>query len=90
MGMGGMGLGMGIAAVPQATKVLILENMLSVEELATDEYDDIVADIKEECGNFGTVEDINVPKPSTDGSTVKGLGKAYVKYSEPSMSQKVI
>merc|ERR1711990_1330442 len=86
MGMGGMGLGM--PSGPPATKVLVLENMLAIEELATDEYDEIVSDIKEECSNYGTIEEIVIPKPSTDGSTVPGLGKAFIKFAEVASSQK--
>lgn len=39
-GMPGMG-GLGMPAGPPPTKVLVLENMLSIEELATDEYDEV-------------------------------------------------
>lgn len=94
MGMSGMGMqgmmemALAAGAGANATKVLVLENMLSVEELATDEYADIVEDIKEECGSYGTVEDVFVPKPSTDGSTVPGLGKAFVKFADKESAAK--
>ena len=39
-GMPGMG-GLAMPAGPPPTKVLVLENMLSIEELATDEYDEV-------------------------------------------------
>merc|ERR1711981_492518 len=85
--MGAMGMGLAAPAVP-ATKVLILQNMLSVEELASDEYDEIVADIKEECSNYGTVEEVVIPRPSTDGSVVLGLGKGYIKFADASSCEK--
>lgn len=81
------GAALGSLAGPEATKVLILENMLSVEELATDEYDDIVADIKEECENYGKVEDICVPKPAGEDK-VPGLGLGYVFFDEILSAQK--
>lgn len=40
-GMEGM-MEMALAAGANATKVLVLENMLSVEELATDEYAEVL------------------------------------------------
>jgi splicing factor U2AF subunit len=93
---GGTGSGMPFGApatglsefTATATPVLILENMLSIEELASDEYDDIVSDIKEECGQYGTIEDVHIPKPSTDDTKVPGLGKAYIKYSTAEEAQK--
>lgn len=85
MGMPGM---LGMAAGPPATKVLVLENMLSIEELATDEYDEIVSDIKDECSNYGPIEELIIPKPSTDGSTVPGVGKAYIKFADEASSKK--
>ena len=43
MGMMGMGMGMGMAAAagPPATEVICLANMLSIEELASAEYDEV-------------------------------------------------
>jgi len=47
MGMGGSG---------PPTEVLCLMNMITPDELRDDdEYEDIVEDIKEECGKYGTV-----------------------------------
>jgi len=86
-GMPGMG-GLAMPAGPPPTKVLVLENMLSIEELATDEYDEIVSDIKDECGNYGTIEELIIPKPSTDGSTVPGVGKAFIKFADVSFAEK--
>eukprot|EP00656_Telonema_subtile_P008669 TRINITY_DN14047_c0_g1_i2.p1 TRINITY_DN14047_c0_g1~~TRINITY_DN14047_c0_g1_i2.p1 ORF type:complete len:222 (-),score=56.89 TRINITY_DN14047_c0_g1_i2:131-796(-) len=94
MGMGGMGMQgameMALSAPkgPPPTTVLVLTNMLSVEELGSEEYDEIVADIKEECSQFGTIEDIHVPKPSTDESEVPGLGRAYLKFADPTEAEK--
>lgn len=91
----GMGAGMEgamemamVAQGPPPTEVLVLVNMLSAEELATDEYDDIVNDIKEECSQFGTVVDTYVPRPSKDGLEVQCVGKAYVRFSEISAAEK--
>ncbi|KAF9114972.1 U2 small nuclear RNA auxiliary factor 2 [Mortierella sp. AM989] len=63
------------------TTVLQLLNMVTPEELEDDqEYEDIVEDIREECGKFGQVVDIQIPRPVA-GQVVAGTGKIFVKYS---------
>ena len=53
------------------------------ELLDEDEYTEIVEDVREECGKFGTVTDIVVPRPNTkDG----GVGKIYVQYETAAMA----
>lgn len=48
------------------TRVLMLLNMVSIEDLTDDqEYQEIVQDISEECGKYGTVEDVLVPRPDS-------------------------
>jgi len=90
MGMMGMGMGMGMAAAagPPATEVICLANMLSIEELASAEYDEIVSDIRDECSTFGTIEELIIPKPAEDGATVPGVGKAYIKFADVASAQK--
>ncbi|TCD61778.1 hypothetical protein EIP91_007956 [Steccherinum ochraceum] len=45
-------------------RILLMLNMVVQEDLVDDqEYADIYEDIKEECGNYGTVEDLRVPRP---------------------------
>ena len=42
-----------------ATEVLVLMNMVTPEELGDDEeYEDILEDIKDECGKYGKLKDI--------------------------------
>lgn len=74
----------GAAAAPgvPSTKVLKLENMLKVEELDGDDYDEIVEEVRDECAKKGAVTAISVPKPSSDGSKVAGLGNVFVKFAE--------
>ena len=46
------------------TEVLCLLNMVTVEELAEDEeYEDIIEDMKDECGKYGRVKSIEIPRP---------------------------
>ncbi|KAF8523006.1 hypothetical protein JB92DRAFT_3087536 [Gautieria morchelliformis] len=45
-------------------RILLMLNMVTPEDLSNDqEYEDIVADVREECTGFGSVEDIRVPRP---------------------------
>ncbi|KAF9151020.1 U2 small nuclear RNA auxiliary factor 2, partial [Mortierella sp. AD010] len=63
------------------TTVLQLLNMVTPEELEDDqEYEDILDDIRDECGKFGRVVDVKIPRPVA-GAVVAGTGKIFVKYS---------
>ncbi|KAG0002785.1 U2 small nuclear RNA auxiliary factor 2 [Entomortierella chlamydospora] len=63
------------------TTVLQLLNMVTPEELEDDqEYEDILEDIRDECGKFGRVVDVKIPRPVA-GVVVAGTGKIFVKYS---------
>jgi splicing factor U2AF subunit len=58
-----------------ATEVLCLLNMVAEEELVDDdEYEDILEDIKDECGKYGYVKSIEIPRPIS-GVEVPGVGK---------------
>lgn len=57
------------------TEVLCLMNMVAVEELLDDEeYEEIVEDVRDECGKYGQVKSIEIPRP-VDGLEVPGTGK---------------
>lgn len=62
-----------------ATRCLVLENMLTPEDILNEEeYEDILLDIEEECSQFGKVLKVAVPKDPQD----KGFGKAYVLFDD--------
>jgi splicing factor U2AF 65 kDa subunit len=45
-------------------RILMMLNMVTPEDLTDDtEYGDILEDVREECGKFGRVEDLRVPRP---------------------------
>ena len=57
---------------------LLLENMVTQEELADDEtYADIVLDTKEECEKFGEIKALEIPRP-VEGKENPSVGKVYV------------
>jgi len=66
------------------TRVLLLLNMVTANELINDEeYEDIRDDVREECSKFGIVEDVVIPRPSDNTA---GVGSIFVLFKEPSMA----
>lgn len=65
----------------QATEVLCLMNMIMPEELEDeDEYEDILEDVREECGKYGIVRSLEIPRP-IKGVEVPGVGKIFVEFN---------
>lgn len=96
-GQAGGGSGGGGAVQPPLgppTKVLKLSNMVVEEELKDDsEYEEIVMDIKEECGKYGNVVSLKVPRPTykEDGSvdvSPPGVGEVFVEFEEEAGAMK--
>ncbi|TFK32785.1 hypothetical protein BDQ12DRAFT_691979 [Crucibulum laeve] len=45
-------------------RILLMLNMVTADDLTDDtEYGDLYEDVKEECSNFGEVEDLRIPRP---------------------------
>lgn len=45
-------------------RILLMLNMVTPDDLTDDqEYGDLYEDVKEECQNFGAVEDLRIPRP---------------------------
>nr|KAG5703804.1 hypothetical protein BaRGS_031438 [Batillaria attramentaria] len=65
----------------QATEVLCLMNMIMPEELEDEEeYEDILEDVREECGKYGIVRSLEIPRP-IKGVEVPGVGKIFVEFN---------
>ncbi|XP_032822926.1 splicing factor U2AF 50 kDa subunit-like isoform X1 [Petromyzon marinus] len=63
------------------TEVLCLMNMVTPEELVDDEeYEDILEDIREECGKYGSVRSVEIPRP-VNGLDIPGCGKIFVEFA---------
>jgi splicing factor U2AF 65 kDa subunit len=46
------------------SRILLMLNMITPDDLTDDqEYGDLYEDIKDECSNFGAVEDLRIPRP---------------------------
>lgn len=64
-----------------ATEVLCLLNMVTPDELRDEEeYEDILDDIREECGKYGVVRSLEIPRP-IEGVDVPGCGKVFVEFN---------
>lgn len=70
-------------SLPPATRVLMLMNMVTPEELVDDDdYNDILDDVKEECSKYGAVKSTKIPRSGP------GLGKIYVEFDTEAEAQK--
>jgi len=78
-----------VPTVPSvSTEVLCLLNMVTEEELRDeDEFEDIMEDVREECGRYGRVKSLEIPRPIT-GVDVPGVGKIFVEFESVSECQK--
>ncbi|KAL7231976.1 hypothetical protein ACSBR2_010068 [Camellia fascicularis] len=69
--------------VALATKVLCLTQVVSADELKDDEdYEDILEDMRIECGKFGTLVNIIIPRPNPNGEPTPGVGKVFLEYAD--------
>ncbi|POW21423.1 hypothetical protein PSHT_02425 [Puccinia striiformis] len=76
----------------EKTRVLQMLNMVNQEELVDDqEYGEILEDIRDECGKYGKIENVRIPRPikSEKGridlkasESVEGLGKVFVMFEK--------
>jgi hypothetical protein len=67
------------------SRVVRLANMVTAAELADEEeYEDIVADVEEECGKYGALERITIPKPTADGTgpNDSAVGLVFLLYAD--------
>lgn len=70
-----------------ATNVLCLMNMVSPEELQSDEdYDEIFDDIREECSKYGRIRSLQIPRPNREYQ-VPGVGKIFIEYASSQESR---
>jgi splicing factor U2AF subunit len=68
------------------SRVVELQNMLTNDDLVNEEeYNDILEDTQEECGHFGQLISIHIPKAGEPGAT-----KIYLEYSSNEDAAKAI
>ncbi|XP_060186927.1 splicing factor U2af large subunit B-like isoform X3 [Lycium barbarum] len=65
------------------TKILCLTHVVSADELKDDEdYEDIMEDMRTECGKFGNLVNLVIPRPRPDGEPTPGVGKVFLEYAD--------
>jgi hypothetical protein len=63
-----------------ATRVLVLDNMVTEEELKDPaEYSDLCEDIQEECSKLGKLVSSQIPQPGYAGAA-SAIGRVYLEY----------
>ena len=68
------------AAAAPASRVVVLEHMLTDQDLANpDEYQDILEDTREECKQFGSLQQVVIPRAGEPGAT-----KVFLEYASES------
>jgi splicing factor U2AF 65 kDa subunit len=71
-------------------RVLLMLNMVTSDDLVDDEeYAEIVDDVRAEVSNYGSVEDVRVPRPAHGrglhpSDQANGVGRVYVKFKNAS------
>lgn len=71
------------------SNVICLTQVVSADELRDDEeFEEILEDMREECGKFGTIENIVIPRPAPSGELPPGVGKVFIQYLDTQGSAK--
>ncbi|CAI9109373.1 OLC1v1009184C1 [Oldenlandia corymbosa var. corymbosa] len=64
-----------------SSKVICLKEVLSIEELKNDkDYQEIVEDMRFECGKFGTLVNLVIPRPDPNGKLLPGVGRVFLEF----------
>jgi splicing factor U2AF subunit len=69
--------GAAVAPAAPASRVVVLEQMLTADDLANpDEYQDIMEDTRDECAQFGQLQQVVIPRANEPGAT-----KIFLEYA---------
>ncbi|KAG5535818.1 hypothetical protein RHGRI_023548 [Rhododendron griersonianum] len=72
-----------------ATKVLCLTQAVNVGELKViEDNEDVIEDMRTECGNFGTLEKVVIPRLNPNGEPTPGLGRLVMQKPQGSGVEK--
>lgn len=77
------------ASTENPTKVICLTEVVSADELRDDEvYEEILEDMREEGGKFGSLVNVIIPRPDPTGEQTPGVGKVFLEYADTAGSYK--
>lgn len=69
------------------TRVLVLRNMVSMDDLATEEaHSDLMEEVQGECSKFGTIQRLIIPRMATDLMAPSSVQKIYIQYETVSQA----
>jgi len=75
-----LGNGQAVAPAPVQTKILVLLNMVTDDDLCNDEdHEDLLEEVKAECQNLGNLLSIQIPRP-TDPVAPSAVKKIFIEY----------
>jgi splicing factor U2AF subunit len=70
------------------SRVLVLHNMVTDEDLATDQdYAELAQEVSEECAKFGTLRDIKIPRAAGADVEASAIRKVFLEYSSTGEAQ---
>lgn len=88
----------GVDTTVTSSRILLMLNMVVPEDLVDDtDYAELLEDVREECGKFGNIEDLRIPRPvkrdksaghqaaaeAQRADEAAGVGRVYVKFTDP-------
>lgn len=72
------------APAPASSRILVLHNMVTDEDLATDEeYQGLMDEVKDECAKFGRLLGMNVPRAPSATVESSAVKKIFLEYATP-------
>ncbi|GLI62399.1 hypothetical protein VaNZ11_005016, partial [Volvox africanus] len=82
----GMGLNPLVAVNPaltSATRIVVLTDAVSADEIVDDnEYDDILADMKDEASRHGLCNNVLIPRPALENPHPPGMCKVIMEFND--------
>lgn len=77
-----MGKASAAAPAPARTRILVLLNMVTDEDLATeDEYNGLKEEVQEECAKFGRLLGMNIPRAASGTIQASAVKKIFLEYA---------
>uniref|UniRef100_A0A0C9QXC6 Splicing factor U2af large subunit n=1 Tax=Wollemia nobilis TaxID=56998 RepID=A0A0C9QXC6_9CONI len=75
-----------------ATKVVCLSQVVEPDDLRDDnEYEEILEDMRDECGKYGTLINLVIPRPGpSEIEASSGVGMVFVEYSDAQAAARAI
>jgi len=72
------------AAATQKTRVLVLLNMVTEEDLATaEDHQALVEEVRDECSKFGRLQSVVIPREVGSGVEATAVRKVFLEYASP-------